>query len=73
MSEALELLFTTWPDEERLLAEMWVDDGYLLDVRQRPGGLVVFLRSASGEPVTVPLDELIEALAAARGRLAGDD
>lgn len=65
----LEVLFTSWPDEETLVAEIWCEDALVGIVRSRESGLFVMLPRDGERTVETGLPDLVLALRRAQGRL----
>lgn len=70
-TDQLRVLYASWPDEEFLVAEIWMGEAYLGDVRRdREDNLVVSLRPTGGNLEGIPLEQLEAALSAINKRLA---
>ncbi len=63
----LSVLLASWPDEDDLVAEIWLGDQYVADVKVDGDVFVVTL--CPTEVVQVMVDDLKEALEAACRRL----
>ncbi len=73
-TEQLRVLYASWPDEEFLVAEIWMGEAYLGDVRRdREDNLLVSLRPSGGNLEGIPLEQFESALVAINERLASGE
>jgi hypothetical protein len=69
-----EILITSPPDRQRIVAEIWCDDDQLAEVNDESGyARVEIYPRVDGEPWVLPYDELLELLKHAKTELVGDD
>jgi hypothetical protein len=70
----IKLLIVSLPDRERVVVELWRDHAQLAEVSNETGSLHVEFYALPGtNRVSVGLDELEEALRAARASLTYDE